>query len=446
MHGASAVDHRPALLVQCPHSRRVVPEPRTKHTIPAAHEPRPKTPTTFALQGPATRVSEVYWSACYNRFLLQIRQFREMRTRLPSFTPAVFACLALLFLSALLFADRPGGPTHALGSTPARAQAAPSRPIVAVGAPARSPAAPAGRPRFTQPQQVVRWAIAQIGTQPTLSAQIRQRVEAFGQTLVGSGQLLQANTGSHRVRLEMRFRVGSREGSIQQVCDGSRLWIYRQLADSSSIEVVDVRRLAQAAASAAANNETAGKNTTAQTARQALPGNTNPVAGRATAGPDSLFWSSLAIDGLAGYLRGLDRAFVFGTLEQTDLHGRPVWRLRGTWRPEALASRWPEAAQALSEGEKPRWSKLPEHLPHRVVVYIDRQNGLLHRVDFLRDPDTLLPWVNPQPKRLASIEWLGIETGVPLDDHYFAYDPGRQRPKDITQTYLERRGLPASPP
>ena len=369
-----------------------------------------------------------------------------MRTRLPSFTPAVFACLALLFLSALFSADRPGGPTHALGSTPARAQAALSRPIVAAGAPAHSPAAPAGRPRFTQPQQVVRWAIAQIGTQPTLSAQIRQRVEAFGQTLVGSGQLLQAKTGSHRVRLEMRFRVGSREGSIQQVCDGSRLWIYRQLADSSSLEVVDVRRLAQAAASAAANNDTAGKNTTAQTARQAIPGNTNPVAGRATAGPDSLFWSSLAIDGLAGYLRGLDRAFVFGTLEQTDLHGRPVWRLRGTWRPEALASRWPEAAQALSEGEKPRWSKLPEHLPHRVVVYIDRQNGLLHRVDFLRDPDTLLPWVNPQPKRLASIEWLGIETGVALDDHYFAYDPGRQRPKDITQTYLERRGLPASPP
>lgn len=266
------------------------------------------------------------------------------------------------------------------------------------------------------PDQLIETAIVKLGEQASISAQIRQRVDLFGQTLIASGQFLQGPAGKHLVRLEMRITLGEQQGSIQQVCDGKLLWTYRQLGESSSLETLDVHRVAELIS-------TYG-------------------AGQGGAPGDGL--SLLAIDGMSGYLRELARNFQFRSVATSQLHNRPVWRLDGTWRAERLAKILPRQAERIAKGKRPDLNKLPEHVPHNVTVYLDRADGVLRRVDFLRSPPTGVPLVHRKPVVMASIEWLDVQLGAAIDARQFVYDPGRRKPKDVTAAYLQRHGLTTS--
>jgi len=137
-----------------------------------------------------------------------------MSGRPPSFTAATIAVIVCLAAQACL------------------AQQATSTTDAAVAQPA-----PFGETHSTQPQDVLGWAIRQTATAGSITAQLRQRLDLFGQSLVGSGHHVElARDDPRKVRIELRFRVGARPGSMQQVSDGEWLWIYRQLGEEETLE------------------------------------------------------------------------------------------------------------------------------------------------------------------------------------------------------------------
>jgi len=313
-----------------------------------------------------------------------------MSGRPPSFTAATIAVIVCLAAQACL------------------AQQATSTTDAAVAQPA-----PFGETHSTQPQDVLGWAIRQTATAGSITAQLRQRLDLFGQSLVGSGHHVElARDDPRKVRIELRFRVGARPGSMQQVSDGEWLWIYRQLGEEETLEKVELGKL-----SAYADDADAGAGQGGGATIDLLP---------------------LMTGGMAGYLNSLADSYQFNSATTTNVHGHSAWRLEGTWRPERLEKRWPEVAEQLAEGKTVDWDELPQHMPHRVVVFLDHNSGLLRRVQFQRYPSSRLPLPKKQTEIVAAIEWLGIETGAEVDPRQFVYNPGAQKPTNVTKQYVKR--------
>ena len=81
---------------------------------------------------------------------------------------------------------------------------------------------------------------------PHCECKIRQRVEVMGQQLAGAGnyaQLATAEVDRTRVRWELKFQVGDRLASVQQVNDGRFFWSRYDLPGRQSLGRVDLRTL-----------------------------------------------------------------------------------------------------------------------------------------------------------------------------------------------------------
>ncbi|MFM7072164.1 MAG: hypothetical protein ACKO38_10280 [Planctomycetota bacterium] len=206
---------------------------------------------------------------------------------------------------------------------------------------------------------------------PHCECKIRQRVELMGQQLAGAGNYAQLSTTEvdrTRVRWELKFQVGDRLASVQQVNDGRFFWSRFDLPGRQSLGRVDLRTLREV-----------------QQRESSIP-------------PEAALRSWLALGGLSRLLQGLSDHFELGWAQPRVVETTPVWVLVGTWKPAALARLVP-ASQPLIEQHRPvPIDRLPSHLPDLVVVVLSRDPRLPlfpYRVEYRRSRDGMIRGTEP---------------------------------------------------
>lgn len=206
---------------------------------------------------------------------------------------------------------------------------------------------------------------------PHCECKIRQRIELMGQQLAGAGsyaQLATTEVDRTRVRWELKFQVGDRLASVQQVNDGRFFWSRFDLPGRQSLGRVDLRTLREV-----------------QQRESSIP-------------PEAALRSWLALGGLSRLLQGLSDHFELGWAQPRVVETTPVWVLVGTWKPAALARLVP-ASQPLIEQHRPvPIDRLPAHLPDLVVVVLSRDPRLPlfpYRVEYRRSRDGMIRGTEP---------------------------------------------------
>ncbi len=214
---------------------------------------------------------------------------------------------------------------------------------------------------------------------PHCECKIRQRVEVMGQQLAGAGnyaQLATAEVDRTRVRWELKFQVGDRLASVQQVNDGRFFWSRYDLPGRQSLGRVDLRTLRDV-----------------QQRESSIP-------------PEAALRSWLALGGLSRLLQGLSDHFELGWAQPRVVETTPVWVLVGTWKPASLARLAPTAKTLIDQSRPVPIDRLPAHLPDLVVVVLSRDPRLPlfpYRVEYRRSRDGMIRGTEP----------LGVAAGDP---------------------------------
>jgi len=290
------------------------------------------------------------------------------------------------------------------------AQTAAAVPAVAPGAgppPTAAASSPTSPPPSRSPAAILNGAIEALESRRSISAQVRQEVELFGQRLVGSGAYLELRTDRVRLsRLELRTQLGQQTGSLVQVCDGENLWTHRRLLDDGKLDRVDLARVERAL----------------------------EKAGRAGDEPLPAYLGNLY--GLGRLLRELRRNFLF-TTAQPGLWGpeeRPVWRLSGRWTPERLAEILPDQEESIARGEPPDLSALPPPLPEEVVLLLGQADLFPYRVEFHRPGSA-------RRRVLLTMDLYDVAFDAPVDPTRFRYAPGDVSYADRTKEVIASLGM-----
>jgi hypothetical protein len=261
--------------------------------------------------------------------------------------------------------------------------------------------------------ELVERAILTIEGRHSVSAKVRQSVDLFGKQLVGSGIYLECRSEQGTMfRFEMRVQLSDYVNSLMDISDGRYLWRYRKLRDDQVLERVDLWRVNQALEEAGRTRE---------------PG-------------QIALWPGLG--GLARLLGGLNSAFDFVSIEQTDLWGQRAWKLGGQWKRGKLEKLLPRQEAAIREGKPADLSDLAEHLPDRVVLFLSAEDLFPHRIEFHRrtveDSDEMPAGTD---RLIACIDFLEVNLNLPVDPARFMYSPGNVVFTDETDKVLEKLGV-----
>lgn len=268
------------------------------------------------------------------------------------------------------------------------------------------PAAPSEDPRARfqiedpQAQRLLRQAIAALQHRPSIQAKVRQRAEAFGFSLVGSGSYLQGDPARMLSRWEMQLETEGDVLSWLQVCDGQTLWTYYRGLQSSRLTRVDV-----------------------QAVQSAWQGDRRRS--------DAVGLAAPPLGGLAQWLDTLRCHFNFHQVDRHRLGNVPVAVLRGTWSPAALQRLLPRQREHLQGGGIPDWDRLPPQLPDRVDLYLGEDDLFPYRVAYYRGSD-------PSAPPVAVVEFFEVRFNAPIEAERFAYSPGQRKAEDETAQRIQQ--------
>lgn len=276
---------------------------------------------------------------------------------------------------------------------------------------------PQGGPDDRQAESLLDRAVATLEGRPSIAAKIRQSVDLFGKRLVGAGEYLEQRAGSNRMfRLELRVQIGDEPRTMLQVCDGRYYWRCESYRGKGTAERVDLARAAQM-----------------------RDGENSLELGRM--GP----WSG--VGGLPKLVRNLRNWFRFVAVHQTTLPDRtPVICLRGEWKPDRLAAIVPSLKASLASGAPVDFEKLPEQLPHVVLVYLGQDDLFPFRIEYRRR--LLQPSHRPDGQSevpIVTVDLFEVSFRVPVNPSRFAFSPGNLEYSDQTERFAERLGLKKNP-
>jgi hypothetical protein len=264
---------------------------------------------------------------------------------------------------------------------------------------------------------LVRYVLAAVDAQPSVSARLRFRVDLMGRTSEGTGIYLQQGRGAERqLRLDLNLQTAALTSRLRQVCDGSALWILQELADERTLARVDVARL-----------------------RRARP--KSPAAA-----PDPAGW--LALGGLPKLLVSLDEAFCFGPVSESRLDDLRVWTVVGLWEPARLVQLLPDQKEAMESGKPVDYARLSPQLPSSVVLHVGHDDFFPYRLEYWRArPGEADDAAGGRGRLLAVMELFEVRVGGPIDAAQFAVQPPTDlTPSDRTPELLERLGLEEAAP
>jgi len=318
-----------------------------------------------------------------------------MRARLPNPTAwaALAAILAVFGLTVpLQLRQAPAASEKDQEDTPARPDRAPSMAATAL----------------------LERAILTLENYPVVGVKSRQRGVLFGQEPIGSGVYQQQLYQNKLLfRMELTLQVGDQPSSLVHVCDEDRgqsyLWMYRKLPDQdATISRIDVERVIGAL------EETGNIRITREVGQ----------------------WPGLG--GLPKLLRGLHASFDFASLEATRLPGRfPVWKMRGRWKPDKLALLLPEQRETIAAGKPADLSRLPDHLPHYVLLFLGKRDLFPRRVEYRRRDATGEHGEKvPQDRPLVTLELFELNLADPIPATRFKF-PDVPDFSDKTDSFLK---------
>jgi hypothetical protein len=328
----------------------------------------------------------VCWSASYNPILWQIRQNPKMNSILP---------ILALVLSWTAWS------TICQAQTPLSLDASNQGVASAAAAPATG---------GVSAEALVRHVIANLDAQPSIAAKVRHRVDLLDRTLIGSGVYLQQGRGPGRVfRFELELQMNQQQGSVRQVCDGTKFWLAETLGDDTSLIAVDVARLNRARPKSA-------------------PAPSAPIG--------------LTLGGIPKLLANLDNVFVFDTIVESRLEDLRVWSLEGQWKRPRLIQMLPDQKDAIEAGKPSDLKKLAPNMPERVVLHVGVDDGFPYRIEYWKsDPKRKDDKSREDDRLLVLLEFYEVKLGAKIDPLEFAFDPKGVKPIDRTVEYLDRLGL-----
>ena len=253
---------------------------------------------------------------------------------------------------------------------------------------------------------------------PSLAAKVRNQVDLFDHQATGSGLYLQQGRGLRQLsRFELKSRLKDATYTLLQINDGRFFWTFRELPTGPSLSQLDLDRI-----------ETQLRNGPRR-------------AGAPRAEP-------LPIGGLPKLIAGLRESFRFTRVAQSHLGERPVWVVHGQWKPAALAAALPDQRSAIAAGHPIDFTKLPAHLPERVLLYIGQSDWIPYRIEYLRrgsgsggaGQGGILPGFHP----IVTTEFFDVHVNAAIDAREFVYQPsGLTQPKglkviDATDAFLKQ--------
>lgn len=290
----------------------------------------------------------------------------------------------------------------------------------------------AGQGTTTDGNSLLAAAARRVQAEPSVQAQIRYRIDAHGQNLLGNGLYLQLGDGPEKLlRFDLKLQVGQRTATLQQISGQQYYWIRRDLPPAShKVSRVNLRSIRQAIA-----KQHAGEDRDADL--NGIPLNS----------PADDAW--LLLGGLPALLEGLARNFEFGAARagEIDLPATvssgparlPVWAVSGVWKKD----RWDALHAASTKNKKLTPPELPVRVdlvlgrsersfnlfPYRVFYYAGKSQGRAGE----GGAANLTPMV--------SMELFNVQPAAELDPRDFDYNPGEQEVEDLTQAYLVKLGL-----
>ena len=266
-------------------------------------------------------------------------------------------------------------------------------------------------------QQMVARAIQQIANQPSVEAELRQRVELFGRFLVGSGNYRQLTIGDQRMfRLEMKLQVADRLTSLLQVSNGSTLWIRHGIGDTKNLAYVNLGKVREAL-------------------RDAPP----------TVGV--LSTKQLAAGGLHQLLRGLEDCFDFREPTASQIGNLPVWHLKGHWKAAKLAQLLSPEQAALVAANPSEVTGLPAQLPSVVSLFLGRDQEIPlfpYQIEYGRfEAASKTPPKQDNPARyraIAILQLFEVRRYRNMDPRDFTFTPVDEQVDDRTEEWIADLG------
>jgi hypothetical protein len=253
-----------------------------------------------------------------------------------------------------------------------------------------------------KPQDLLNNAVRAVESQAFISARVKQQGEMFGRQITGEGRYFELRQGPiPQIRLELKADVGSASTSLVKVCNGATCWTYRRLPNRESLSKIDAVR--------------------AITALKHLAGGLPPAD----------VASSPGLGGLGRLMRGLNARFEFTSVVVDQLAGLPVWKLSGKWRDAQLAKLLPDQKRAIENKRPFDLSRLPDHLPDGVTLYLGQGDCFPFRIDYLRGGGKSL-------RCLMGLEFWDLNFNGPIDPGQFLYAPSSLEIYDRTDEFIDR--------
>ncbi len=267
-------------------------------------------------------------------------------------------------------------------------------------------------------QDLIRQAAIRLRELPRIEANVRQRIDLFGQQLSGPGYYSQYGDGSGKVRLQLKLALSGQMASFQQISDGRFLYTQIEMPGSKRrVSFVDTQRI-----------------------RKAMRRTVTQVTPQPTAN-----W--MALGGLSYLLGQLDEHFLFTTAKANSLgDGKiPVWTIHGTWKPEKLAQMLPDQQEAILAGQPARLEDLSSNLPHAVAVTLGRDRRFplfpYRLVYYQQAPGVDKKRQKVAPHPILSLELFNVRQRADMKASEFDYQPDDNELVDQTNQILQRLGL-----
>jgi hypothetical protein len=247
----------------------------------------------------------------------------------------------------------------------------------------------------------------------SVSATVVETITLFEKSFKAEGKYLQQvspRPNEWNMRLELVVKVGEAGGSLLEVCDGEVLWTRTEL---------DFGR----------KSEQGKRKETTLTRR-----NVAEIMGAARRLGDpqqeAALIATFGLGGLPALLAALEQDMKFSAeMKEETLRDRPVVVVSGSWS-DAFASRLRGTA---GQGAP---SLLPAFVPDSVRLYIDRETGFPHRVQYLKKVAG-----RNVARPMLTLDFLDVALNEPVNKNEFDYEPPERVPViDQTKAFVDLLG------
>lgn len=243
----------------------------------------------------------------------------------------------------------------------------------------------------------------------SVSAKFRQTVFLLEEHLLGNGSYLQQGHGTKaQLRFELKFQLGDRFVSRQQISDGQFLWLRHDTQAKTKLGRVNLQQLGQAFQ----------RGTSRQSEREIevvpLPA------------------------GLADIVQRLDSNFDFQPPRPAVLQEEKVWVLEGRLHSEKVTELLINEKEQFHEGDPPSLQSLLPHLPAGVVLLLGQEDLFPYRIEYHREPPGLT-----DARPIVVMQFFDVRLGGKIDPLVFSYQPNdvdKIEITDRTQEYVQRMG------